>query len=153
MYLGVYLISTVVACFGVITYCCPACVLIGILTVLGIIISVIGVVWVHILLSSPHKTGVGIEPAYKEQEMFRNKLMVNQLFVLCFVLFVSLWFLQKDFDSTHSQKSPQNHLPVIFGRTVDSLLQQLLDYVIRDFILFYLKNYGYEPNVICDNIK
>lgn len=94
MYLGVYLTSAVVVCFGVITYWCPACVLIGILTVLGVILSVIGVVWVHILLSSPHKTGVGIEHAYKEQEMFRNRLMVN--FKICvLVLFIILCFYRK----------------------------------------------------------
>lgn len=80
MYKGVYLISAVVVCVAAITYCCPSCLLIGtfgILTLLGIITSVVGVVWVHILLSSPHKTGVGIEYAYKEQEFFRNKLMVR----------------------------------------------------------------------------
>lgn len=83
MSLRVYSVSAVVACLGIITYCCPACVLIGILTILSVIISVIGVVWVHILLSSPHKTGVGIEHTYKEQEIFRNKLMVRfKLFVL-----------------------------------------------------------------------
>lgn len=154
MFLGVYFASAAVACVGVITYCCPSCLFIeslGVLTGLGVVVSVISVVWVHILLSSPHKTGMGIEYACKDQEIFRNKLMVRpgcRSQQMCHSR-----LLQKDFDNTHSQKSPQNHLPVIFGRTVDSLLQQLLDYVIRDFVTFYLKNYAYEPNVICDNIK
>lgn len=81
MYLGVYSISAVVVCVAAVTYCYTSCLLIGmfgILTVLAIAASVIGVAWVHILLSSPHKTGVGIEYAYKEQELFRNKLMVKR---------------------------------------------------------------------------
>lgn len=83
MYLTLYSSSAVVI-FSVLTYCCPACVLIGIVTVLAIIISIVGVVWVHILLSSSHKTGIGIEHAYKEQEIFRNKLMVRFYVMLLF---------------------------------------------------------------------
>lgn len=81
MFLGAYSVSAVVVCVAVITYCYPPCLLIGvfgILTLLTIITSVIGVAWVHVLLSSPHKTGVGIEHAYKEQELFRTKLMVRE---------------------------------------------------------------------------
>lgn len=63
------------------------------------------------------------------------------------------FFSQREYDGSQTQKSPQNHLPVIFGRTVDSLLQQMLDYIMRDFIVFYLKSYAYESNVLGDNIK
>lgn len=59
---------------------------------------------------------------------------------------------QHDYDLLKT-KSPQNHLPVVFGRTLDSLLQQLLDYFIRDYIYYYFKEYAYKPELSRDNIK
>jgi len=44
-------------------------------------------------------------------------------------------------------------LPPVFGRTVDSLLQQLLDFVIRDYIAAYLKDYAYDLTNLKLNIK
>lgn len=41
----------------------------------------------------------------------------------------------------------------IFGRTVDSLLQQLLDFIVRDYILVYLKEYAYNWESLGENIK
>ncbi|KAI4462490.1 sorting nexin [Holotrichia oblita] len=76
---------------------------------------------------------MGIERVQQELEVFRNNLM-------------------HDYDLLKT-KSPQNHLPVIFGRTLDSLLQQLLDYLIRDYIFYYFKKYAYKPELSRESIK
>ncbi|KAK4887229.1 hypothetical protein RN001_003500 [Aquatica leii] len=136
MNIGLLSAAIVIACLGITLYspiCLSSCLFVF-LNLCAAGLGLIGVVWIHILLSSPHKTGIGLENIQKEIERFRNKLMNN-------------------FESHNSVKTPQNHLPVVFGRTIDSLLQQLLDYIMRDFVYVYLKDYAYEPNVINDNIK
>lgn len=50
-------------------------------------------------------------------------------------------------------KHSSGPVPQVFGKTVDSLLQQLLDFVVRDYILFYLKDYAYEMDNLGINIK
>lgn len=78
MHSGTYAIPVVIACVGICIYypICLSVSIFGILTIFAVLISIIGVIWVHILLSSPHKTGVGIEHVHTELELFRNKLMV-----------------------------------------------------------------------------
>lgn len=44
-------------------------------------------------------------------------------------------------------------VPPIFGKTVDSLLQQLLDFVVSDYIVVYLNDYAYEMDTFSMNIK
>ncbi|XP_018331771.1 sorting nexin-25 isoform X2 [Agrilus planipennis] len=115
--------------------CFPLCLSIVCMLVLTACIAILAVyciVWIHIMLSSPHKTGTGNENIMKELENFRSNLMHNGSLEI---------------------ESPQSHLPVIFGRTVDSVLHQLLDYIVRDFILVYLKDYAYKPKPLTDTIK
>ncbi|KAF5269792.1 hypothetical protein FQA39_LY08573 [Lamprigera yunnana] len=136
MNIGLLSGAVAIACLGITIYLpiCFSCCLFLLVNVCATVLGISTVIWVHILLSSPHKTGMGLENVQKEIEQFCNKLMNN-------------------FESNTAAKTPQTHLPVIFGRTIDSLLQQLLDYIMRDFVFVYLKDYSYEPNVINDNIK
>lgn len=79
MHTRVYAIPVIIACVAIII-CYPLCLTVsvfGVLTTFAILLSIIGVIWVHILLSSAHKTGVGIEHVHKELDVFRNKLMVG----------------------------------------------------------------------------
>ncbi|KAL1509137.1 hypothetical protein ABEB36_003923 [Hypothenemus hampei] len=59
----------------------------------------------------------------------------------------------RDYESHTSTKNQEVVLPTVFGRTVDSLLQQLLDFVIRDYIMAYLKEYCYDLEYLSVNIK
>lgn len=47
----------------------------------------------------------------------------------------------------------QLHLPVVFGRTVDNLLQQLIELILRDFLFIWLKDYAYKPEVVIEIFK
>lgn len=79
MHTRIYALPVIIACVAV-YICYPVCLsvsIFGVLTIFAVLISGIGVVWVHILLSSPHKTGVGIEHVHKDLDIFRNKLMVG----------------------------------------------------------------------------
>lgn len=44
-------------------------------------------------------------------------------------------------------------MPVIFGRTVDSQLQLLIDYILRDFVSRWLKDLSYKPDPVIDKFK
>ncbi|EFA01504.2 Sorting nexin-25-like Protein [Tribolium castaneum] len=77
---------------------------------------------------------VGAEHTLKDIENFRITLM-------------------RDYESTNTGKTPQAHFNQIFGRTVDSLLQQLLDFIVRDYILVYLKEYAYNWETLGENIR
>lgn len=62
--------------------------------------------------------------------------------------------LQNDFESIAiNTKQANNHLPVVFGRTVDSLLQQLLDNALRDFVTVWIEQHTYDCNSLVDNLK
>lgn len=50
--------------------------LINLLTVFAVTLGILFAIWIHILLSSRYKTGIGIDPVHKELERFRNKLLV-----------------------------------------------------------------------------
>ncbi|XP_060532015.1 sorting nexin-25 [Cylas formicarius] len=101
---------------------------------IGAVLGSLSALWINIMLSPPHKTIVGAEHNMKQCDNFRNKLM-------------------KDYDSSHSPKNLQPNLPQIFGRTVDSLLQQLLDFVIRDYVIVYLRDYAYDLDGLGVGIK
>lgn len=47
----------------------------------------------------------------------------------------------------------KSHLAVIFGRTVDSQLQLLIDYMIRDFVARWLKELSHKPEPVIDKFK
>lgn len=132
---GIFLTAGLTSLLGFLYYF-PSCLSISLLAVFIIVSLVFGVctaLWVNIKLSSEHKTTVGSDYSLKQIELFRGKLM-------------------KDYDFSQS-KTPQNNLTPIFGRAVDSLLQQMLDFLVRDYIIVYLQDYAFELDNISSNIK
>ncbi|KAJ8982654.1 hypothetical protein NQ317_019055 [Molorchus minor] len=132
---GIIVLTITIALLGTaLVY--PVCLsyfLFAILLIVSVILGIFTALWINITLSLPHKTIVGAEHTLKQTEHFRNKLM-------------------KEYDFSPIKTAPTN-LPQIFGRTVDSLLQQLLDFVVRDYILTYLKDYAYELDPLGISIK
>nr|CAI5853607.1 unnamed protein product [Callosobruchus analis] len=104
------------------------------LLMISILLGIFTAIWLNIHLSLMHKTTIGAENTLKQAEYFRNKLM-------------------KEYDPAATNKDTFPHYPQVFGKTVDSLLQQLLDFVVRDYILTYLKDYAYDLDVLSTNIK
>nr|XP_023024783.1 sorting nexin-25 [Leptinotarsa decemlineata] len=104
------------------------------LFIFSILLGITTALWTNIMLSLPHKTTVGAEHTLKQSEHFRNKIM-------------------KDYETSPTLKAVSSHIPHIFGRTVDSLLMQLLDFLIRDYILIYLTDFAYELDTLGTNIK
>lgn len=83
--LKTYLASTAVVCFGLLI-CFSTCLsftIFGILTVCSIFLGAFAVIWVHILLSSPYKTGAMTEQVNHELDVFRTKLMVRNNKIIC----------------------------------------------------------------------
>ncbi|KAJ8946697.1 hypothetical protein NQ318_006955 [Aromia moschata] len=133
---GIYALTITIVLLGT-TLACPLCFsyfLFAILLIISVILGIFSALWINIMLSLPHKTIVGAEHTLKQTEHFRNKLM-------------------KEYDTSVTLKATSTNLPPVFGRTVDSLLQQLLDFVVRDYILVYLKDYAYEINSLGININ
>lgn len=64
-----------------------------------------------------------------------------------------MFFFFEDDQSSWPHAIKKNHLPVIFGRTVDSQLQQLIDYVLRDFVTRWLKEMSHRPEPVVDKFK
>ncbi|XP_072942147.1 sorting nexin-25 [Epargyreus clarus] len=90
--------------------------------------------WSHIALSSPHQTSLFLlDNVEKEARFLETTIKEDQ----------SNW--------AYSTKKP--HLPVIFGRTVDSQLQQLIDYFLRDFVAKWLKELCHKPEPVIDKFK
>ncbi|XP_026313842.1 sorting nexin-25 [Hyposmocoma kahamanoa] len=90
--------------------------------------------WCHVALSSPHQTSLFLlERLEKEVRQLEETLKEDQ----------SNW--------PHSTK--KTHLPVIFGRTVDSQLQLLIDYVLRDFVVKWLNELSHRPEPVVDKFK
>ncbi|CAG5009746.1 unnamed protein product [Parnassius apollo] len=57
-------------------------------------------------------------------------------------------------DQSSWVNSPRkSHLAIIFGRTVDSQLQLLIDYFIRDFVTRWLKELSHKPEPVIDKFK
>ncbi|XP_044758531.1 sorting nexin-25 isoform X2 [Coccinella septempunctata] len=108
-------------------------ILILIATVSTVAFTAFTVIWVHLALSSTHKTIVGPESLFKNMEQHRNRIMHSY-----------------EYDLRHK---PSITYVSIAGKTVDSLLKQLLDFFVRDFILYFVDNHAYDAESICENIK
>lgn len=52
-----------------------------------------------------------------------------------------------------SQTDISVHLPIIYGRTIDSLLEQLIDNILRDFLIMYLKAIDLETDALNVNLR
>jgi hypothetical protein len=132
----VYVTGIAVACLGLsLLYSTCLSYLLFVLLTIGLVLSSVAVVvWVHIKLSSRHVATVGAEHTLKDIENFRISLM-------------------REYEASISVKTPQAHFSQIFGRTVDSLLQQLLDFIVRDYISVYLKEYAYNWEALGENIR
>ncbi|KAM3968308.1 LOW QUALITY PROTEIN: sorting nexin snazarus [Aphomia sociella] len=90
--------------------------------------------WGHVSLSSPHQNSLFLlDRAEKEVRQLEDILKEDQ----------NNW--------PHSAK--KTHLPIIFSRTVDSQLQQLIDYVLRDFVTCWLKELSHRPEPVVDKFK
>lgn len=90
--------------------------------------------WGHIALSSPyHIPPFLIERIEKEVRQFEEALKEDQ--------------------ANWPQSMKKSHLPVIFGRTVDSQLQLLIDYILRDFVTRWLKELAHKPEPVIDKFK
>ncbi|ERL93827.1 hypothetical protein D910_11113 [Dendroctonus ponderosae] len=132
-----HIVHGIIGLSAICVYTWPSSLSLIVFVVLTTLVGMLGVLaglWVNVLLSSPHKTIVGAEHQLKQAENFRNRLM-------------------KDYDSQQITKPNELNLPSVFGRTVDSLLQQLLDFVIRDYITAFLKDYAFELDYLELNIK
>lgn len=55
--------------------------------------------------------------------------------------------------SNWPQSTKKTHLPVIFGRTVDSQLQLLIDYILRDFLAKWVNDLSHRPEPVVDKFK
>ncbi|KAK9875772.1 hypothetical protein WA026_009565 [Henosepilachna vigintioctopunctata] len=108
-------------------------VLIFLVTLSTIGLASLTVIWGHLSLCSAHKTTVGAETLFKNMDHYRNKIMHS-------------------YEYQQNIKSTINY-PTIAGKTVDSLLEQILDFFVRDFILFYIRDHSYNPDLLCENIK
>ncbi|KAG5887977.1 hypothetical protein JTB14_035050 [Gonioctena quinquepunctata] len=106
----------------------------GIMLIISIILGISTALLMNIILSLPHKTTVGAEHTVKQAEYYRNKIL-------------------KEYEYLSNPRNISPDTPQIFGRTVDSLLMQLLDFVLRDYILVYLNDYAYELDTLGTNIK
>ncbi|XP_035431412.1 sorting nexin-25 isoform X1 [Spodoptera frugiperda] len=102
---------------------------------LFIVIAVFALtLWGHVALSSPHQTSLFLlDKVEKDVRQIEETLKEDQ----------SNW--------PHTTK--KTHLPVIFGRTVDSQLQLLIDYVLRDFVARWLKELSHKPEPVIDKFK
>ncbi|XP_045459696.1 sorting nexin-25 [Melitaea cinxia] len=99
--------------------------------VLGVFVLTL---WGHIALSSPHQTSLFLlDNIEKEARILDATIREEQ----------NNWI--------YVAKKP--HLPVIFGRTVDSQLQLLIDNFLRDFVARWLKELSYKPEPVIDKFK
>ncbi|KAL4713545.1 hypothetical protein ACJJTC_007783 [Scirpophaga incertulas] len=90
--------------------------------------------WGHVALSSPHQTSLFlIERVEKDMRQLEESLKEDQ----------NNW--------PHVTK--KCHLPIIFGRTVDSQLQQLIDYILRDFVSRWIKELAHRPDPVFEKFK
>ncbi|XP_063823534.1 sorting nexin-25 isoform X1 [Ostrinia nubilalis] len=90
--------------------------------------------WGHVALSSPHQTSLFlVDRVEKEMRHLEESLKEDQ--------------------TNWPHTKTKTHLPVIFGRTVDSQLQQLIDNVLRDFVTRWLKEWSHKPEPVIDKLK
>lgn len=60
--------------------------------------------------------------------------------------------MQED-QSNWPYASKKTHPPIIFGRTVDGQLRQLIDNVLRDFVTRWFQEMSYKPEYAVDKFK
>ncbi|KAH9640653.1 hypothetical protein HF086_000597 [Spodoptera exigua] len=90
--------------------------------------------WGHVALSSPYQTSLFLLDKFeKDVRQIEETLKEDQ--------------------SNWPYTTKKTHLPVIFGRTVDSQLQLLIDYVLRDFVARWLKELSHKPEPVIDKFK
>ncbi|CAH2229707.1 jg2257 [Pararge aegeria aegeria] len=90
--------------------------------------------WAHLALSSPHQTSLFLlDNIEKESRILETTIREDQ----------NNW--------VYTAKKP--HLPVIFGRTVDSQIQLLIDYFLRDFVARWIKELSHRPEPVIDKFK
>ncbi|KAF9408791.1 hypothetical protein HW555_011633 [Spodoptera exigua] len=102
---------------------------------LFIVIAVFALtLWGHVALSSPYQTSLFLLDKFeKDVRQIEETLKEDQ--------------------SNWPYTTKKTHLPVIFGRTVDSQLQLLIDYVLRDFVARWLKELSHKPEPVIDKFK
>lgn len=105
-----------------------------ILTVCLFVSAFILTLWCHVALSSPHQTSLFLVDKVEKD--------IRQLIDML-----------KEEQNNWPQLNKRTHLPVIFGRTVDGQLQQLLDYILRDFLTKWMKGLAYKPEPVVDKFK
>ncbi|XP_045525706.1 sorting nexin-25 isoform X2 [Pieris brassicae] len=88
----------------------------------------------HISLSSPHQTSLFLFNSIEK----KSRVLESAI---------------KDEKNAWSYTNKKPHLPIIFGRTVDSQLQQLLDYFLRDFVTQWIKELTHKPEPIIEKFK
>ncbi|KAJ2950746.1 hypothetical protein O0L34_g9006 [Tuta absoluta] len=59
----------------------------------------------------------------------------------------------KEDQSNWPHSTKKSHPPIIFGRTVDGQIQLLIDYVLRDFVLKWLKELSHRPEPVVEKFK
>lgn len=59
----------------------------------------------------------------------------------------------KDEKNTWSYSNKKPHLPIVFGRTVDNQLQQLIDYFLRDFVTRWIRELTHKPEPVIEKFK
>ncbi|XP_045763769.1 sorting nexin-25 [Maniola jurtina] len=90
--------------------------------------------WGHLALSSPHQTSLFLlDNIEKEARILETTIREDQ----------NNW--------VYLSKKP--HLPVLFGRTVDSQIQLLIDYFLRDFVTRWVKELSHRPEPVIDKFK
>ncbi|CAK1551679.1 unnamed protein product [Leptosia nina] len=90
--------------------------------------------WGHVSLSSPHQTSLFLfDSVEKESRVLESAIKEEQ--------------------DNWSNPSKKLHLPVVFGRTVDSQLQQLIDYFLRDFVTKWIKDLSHKPEPVVEKFK
>ncbi|KAL3267068.1 hypothetical protein HHI36_011209, partial [Cryptolaemus montrouzieri] len=108
-------------------------ILIVFITICTVAFASLSVIWGHLSLSSTHKTSIGCASLFKNLEQYRNKIMHYYEYYL-------------------NNKSAITYAPIA-GKTVDSLMKQVLDFFVRDFIQYYIQEHSYESELLCENIK
>ncbi|GAB0086123.1 sorting nexin-25 [Sergentomyia squamirostris] len=95
-----------------------------------VIISIAATIYVHFLLSSKSQPQASHLPSNVLYNATRSSI----------------------FDSPKPIRNASS-LPVIFGRTVDGLLQQIIEYTIRDFIAPWLSHVVIKPKTLMDVVR
>ncbi|XP_026746682.1 sorting nexin-25 [Trichoplusia ni] len=105
-----------------------------ILSLLVVIAAFVLTLWGHVSLSSPHQTSIFLLDRVEKDVRFIEESL-------------------KEDHTNWPHTTKKTHLPVIFGRTVDSQLQLLIDYILRDFVARWLKEFSHKPEPVIDKFK